>query len=58
MNSRQRIVLLTAAIFAALAMVTFDARTASAQTPAAQTAGTQKTVWYFYRVKWGFQDEP
>ncbi len=33
-------------------------RLASAQTPAAQSAGTtQKTVWYFYRVKWGFQDE-
>src|SRR5262245_1661668 len=29
-----------------------------AQAPAAQTASNpQKTVWYFYRVKWGFQDE-
>jgi uncharacterized protein CbrC (UPF0167 family) len=29
-----------------------------AQAPAAQTASnSQKTVWYFYRVKWGFQDE-
>lgn len=29
-----------------------------AQAPARQTAATgEKTVWYFYRVKWGFQDE-
>jgi hypothetical protein len=29
-----------------------------AQAPAAQSASNpQKTVWYFYRVKWGFQDE-
>jgi hypothetical protein len=30
----------------------------AAQAPAAQTnANAAKTVWYFYRVKWGFQDE-
>ena len=29
-----------------------------AQAPAGQTASkTERTVWYFYRVKWGFQDE-
>ena len=29
-----------------------------AQAPAAQSAGAaERTVWYFYRVKWGFQDE-
>src|SRR5438445_7225333 len=29
-----------------------------AQSPAAQNAASpQRTVWYFYRVKWGFQDE-
>jgi hypothetical protein len=29
-----------------------------AQAPAQQSASTQqKTVWYFYRVKWGYQDE-
>ena len=29
-----------------------------AQAPAAQAgARTEKTAWYFYRVKWGFQDE-
>jgi hypothetical protein len=28
------------------------------QAPAAQAAGrAERTVWYFYRVKWGFQDE-
>jgi hypothetical protein len=28
-----------------------------AQAPAAQSASAPKTVWYFYRVKWGYQDE-
>jgi hypothetical protein len=30
----------------------------SAQAPATQAASrSERTVWYFYRVKWGFQDE-
>jgi hypothetical protein len=30
----------------------------AAQSPARQsTTNPQKTVWYFYRVKWGFQEE-
>lgn len=33
------------------------AATPHAQAPAAQSASAPKTVWYFYRVKWGFQDE-
>jgi hypothetical protein len=29
-----------------------------AQAPAAQAASrTERTVWYFYKVKWGYQDE-
>jgi len=29
-----------------------------AQAPAAQAGGrAERTAWYFYRVKWGFQDE-
>ena len=28
-----------------------------AQAPAAQGAGEPKAIWYFYTVKWGFQDE-
>ena len=28
-----------------------------AQAPARQAAGEPKTTWYFYTVKWGFQDE-
>src|SRR5258708_33624769 len=29
-----------------------------AQAPAAQAGGrTERTTWYFYKVKWGFQDE-
>jgi hypothetical protein len=32
--------------------------TLRAQAPAAQTsARPERTVWYFYRVKWGFQEE-
>jgi hypothetical protein len=27
------------------------------QAPARQAANAAKTVWYFYRVKWGFQEE-
>ena len=30
---------------------------ASAQAPAQQGAGEPKTTWFFYTVKWGFQDE-
>ena len=37
--------------------ITANGSAAFSQAPAAQTAGTQRTVWYFYRVKWGFQDE-
>ena len=44
--------ILVAVILAALAPA------GRAQAPAAQSASNpQKTVWYFYRVKWGFQDE-
>ena len=28
-----------------------------AQAPAQQAAGEAKTVWFFYTVKWGFQEE-
>ena len=30
---------------------------AHSQSPARQAAGAPKTVWYLYRVKWGFQEE-
>ena len=45
------------AMLAALAAVPVIGRVAHAQSPAAQAANAQKTVWYFYRVKWGFQEE-
>ena len=39
-------------------ILTAFALTGGAQAPAPQSgANPQKTVWYFYRVKWGFQDE-
>ena len=31
--------------------------TGQAQAPARQNPASHKTVWYFYRVKWGFQEE-
>ena len=36
-----------------------DVRAAAAmQAPAAQSSATaERTVWYFYKVKWGYQDE-
>src|ERR671935_2728733 len=44
--------ILVAIILAALAPA------GGAQAPAQQSGSNpQKTVWYFYRVKWGFQDE-
>ena len=37
---------------------TATAVTTRAQAPAAQSASrAERTVWYFYRVKWGHQDE-
>ncbi len=30
---------------------------ARAQAPAAQVGRAERTAWYFYRVKWGFQEE-
>ncbi|MBI2220102.1 MAG: hypothetical protein HYU53_02725 [Acidobacteria bacterium] len=44
-----------ASVCAALAALPLFA--ASAQAPAGQTSGEQRTVWYFYTVKWGYQDE-
>ena len=35
-----------------------DVTAVSAQAPAAQAAGrAERTAWFFYRVKWGFQEE-
>ena len=48
-----------AIVFVVLAVAgALTAARLAAQAPAAQ-AGTraEKTTWYFYRVKWGFQDE-
>ena len=38
-------------------MVLLFGAAARAQAPAQQGAGEPKTVWFFYTVKWGFQDE-
>ena len=50
--SRKLIVAGTLLMMAALAVVLPDPRaTAAAQAPA------ETTTWYFYKVKWGYQDE-
>ena len=51
----------TAYTLATIAVLTLTLLSAGtyirAQAPAAQTGRTERTAWYFYRVKWGFQDE-
>lgn len=47
--------LVTLAIALAIAVGSFVM--IRAQAPAAQTGIAERTVWYFYKVKWGFQDE-
>jgi hypothetical protein len=55
-NSAATRILMLAAVLAALALPGHT--TIAAQAPAAQASSrTERTVWYFYRVKWGFQDE-
>jgi len=55
MHKTARPVLLAAAILTAIAL---PGHMVAAQAPAAQAASrSERTVWYFYRVKWGFQDE-
>lgn len=41
----------------AIAIVLLSAVGPRAQAPPQQPAGEPKTVWFFYTVKWGFQDE-
>ncbi|HEY7502370.1 MAG TPA: hypothetical protein VH740_27865 [Vicinamibacterales bacterium] len=49
MRSMAATLVLTSVLLASL--------TARAQAPLAQAAGEPKTTWFFYTVKWGFQDE-
>ena len=55
MTSRKLLLLVAVASIVCLEA---SAPVRGAQAPAAQTAARpERTVWYFYRVKWGFQDE-
>ena len=50
--------LLLVVFAAALVVGTMTATRVTAQAPAAQSATrAERTAWYFYRVKWGNQDE-
>jgi hypothetical protein len=57
MMTRRRLLMAAgAAVLMAVTMAGFVA--VRAQAPAAQTASqAERTAWYFYRVKWGYQDE-
>ena len=56
MNVRRLAIGLLAVL--ALAAAAASPTRLNAQAPAAQSlTNPAKTVWYFYRVKWGFQDE-
>ena len=53
-----RRLLIAAILVLPMAAVVAGAVALRAQAPAAQASSrTERTVWYFYRVKWGFQDE-
>ncbi len=55
---RQKTVRLMLGITLVAATLGLSGPHARAQAPMAQAGGKQeRTVWYFYRVKWGFQDE-
>ena len=55
MSSRRS---LTAAALLVTSVAVTAAVAVRAQAPAAQSGlRTERTVWYFYRVKWGYQDE-
>src|SRR5262245_6391303 len=43
--------------FAIAVALLLTALVGRAQAPAKQAASEPKTTWYFYTVKWGFQDE-
>jgi len=44
-------------VTALLAGMLLGASAAGAQAPPRQSASEPKTTWYFYTVKWGYQDE-
>lgn len=52
MTWRKLIFIVPVALAAALPLITI-----SAQAPAPQSGGEQRTAWYFYTVKWGHQEE-
>ena len=45
------------ALSLAILIALLSATGARAQAPPQQAAGEPKTTWFFYTVKWGFQDE-
>ncbi len=54
---KQQLAIATAALLIGFGVGSLAAL-AFAQAPAAQSAaGAERTVWYFYTVKWGYQDE-
>ena len=57
LSTRMSLALVGAALLGAV-IATFAGAALRAQAPAAQSAlRAERTAWYFYRVKWGSQDE-
>ena len=57
LSARTLFALIGAAMFGAV-IATIASAAIRAQAPAAQSAlRAERTAWYFYRVKWGYQDE-
>jgi hypothetical protein len=56
-SSRPRRNSMSRSLSVAIAIMLLSAAGPRAQAPAQQGAGEPKTVWFFYTVKWGFQDE-
>jgi hypothetical protein len=46
-----------AALIAVVCALLFGSARGDAQAPPKQAGGEPKTTWYFYTVKWGYQDE-
>jgi len=58
MTMKRRLLMAAVAALLMVGAVVATLTALRAQAPAAQSgARAEKTAWYFYRVKWGFQDE-
>src|SRR5215212_5310953 len=58
MTSKRNVLTACAVCLLGILAITATAAVLRAQAPAAQSGSrAERTAWYFYRVKWGYQDE-